>query len=42
LFGPIGVDFNPVAMSGYIVKQVSESHAVADAGIDCRELLGEN
>jgi len=42
LFCPIGIDLNAIAMSGYIVKQASESDAVADAGIDCRELHGEN
>src|SRR5712671_2426231 len=38
LFGPIGIDLNAVAMSAYAIEQVSECHAIAHAGIECREL----
>ena len=41
LLGPIGVDLNAVAMSGYAMQQVSERHAIADAGIERRESLWE-
>ena len=41
LFGPIGVDLNAIAMSGYAMQQVSERHAISHAGIECRELRCE-
>ena len=41
LFGPIGVDLDAIAMSGYAMKQVSECHAISHAGIECRESLRE-
>src|SRR5450755_4387845 len=42
LFCPIGVDFNAVTMSCYVVKQVSERRSVADAGIERRESFGKS
>jgi hypothetical protein len=41
LFGPIGIDLDSIAMSGYAMKQVSERHAISHAGIECRESLWE-
>jgi hypothetical protein len=42
LLCPIGIDFNSVAVNPCIAKQMSKGHAVADAGIQRRELLGES
>src|ERR1700691_538750 len=41
LFGPIGVDLDAIAMSVYAMQQVSERHAIAHAGIECRKLRCE-
>jgi hypothetical protein len=41
LFGPIGVDLNAIAMSGYAMQQVSERHAISHARIERRKSLGK-
>src|SRR5208282_6619393 len=41
LFGSIGIDLNAIAMGGYAMQQVSECHAISQAGIECRELRCE-
>jgi len=41
LFGPIGVDLDAIAMSGYAMQQASKRHAISHAGIECRESLWE-
>ena len=41
LFGPIGVDLDAIAMSGYAMQQVSECHAISNAGIERREFRCE-
>src|SRR5581483_3238680 len=41
-FHPISVDLNSIATSRCLVKQVSERHAIADTGIERRELVWES
>jgi hypothetical protein len=41
LFDPIGVDLNAIAMCNDAVKQVCESHSIADTGIERRKALRE-
>jgi len=41
LFRAIGIDFNTVAMSWHILKQLGECHSITDTGIDCRKSLGK-
>jgi hypothetical protein len=41
LFGPIGIDLNAIARSGYAMKQLSECHSVANAGVERRKSLGK-
>jgi hypothetical protein len=36
LFYPIGIDFNALAMSGCVAKQVRECRSIADARIGGR------
>jgi hypothetical protein len=42
LLCPIGVDFNSIAMSPYVAKQMGECHSIADAGIDRRKSFRKN
>src|SRR6266852_9500541 len=39
LLCPISVDFNAVAMSLHVLKQVGERHPIADTGVESRESL---
>src|SRR5713226_9613228 len=41
LLCPIGIDFNAVAMSLHILKQMSKCHTITDTGIERGEGLGK-